>query len=277
MTTNSQSPAPKFDPVGHCIYCGAKGPRTPLHIEHIVPECLGGYAELPQASCPDCEKVTSYLEGVCGRQLFNHTRVHLGLLGKRPKTRPKKIPVRFVREGKMWTEDVPPTHHFVLLVMPIFARPRILLGIEPSRQSHQIDWHLTWDKERADRSRGGIGEIEVDVKVNEPAFCRMLAKIAHSFSYSYFGRAFYAQSHLLPDLILGRNLNASYLVGGALEPLLIPDQTNLASGYDHRLALRFEHHQGVKWLICRIQLFANYNTPAYDVAVCAAQDLVKLG
>jgi len=51
----------KFPGYGRCIYCGSVGP---LKDEHIIPFSLGGRAVIEAASCGDCEKVTSYLDGI---------------------------------------------------------------------------------------------------------------------------------------------------------------------------------------------------------------------
>src|SRR5258705_11293662 len=50
---------PLFDPVGHCIYCGAtkytQQADRPLGQEHIIAEGMGGTLILPEASCKECE------------------------------------------------------------------------------------------------------------------------------------------------------------------------------------------------------------------------------
>jgi 5-methylcytosine-specific restriction endonuclease McrA len=63
----------KFPGYGRCIYCGSTGP---LKDEHIIPLSLGGKAVIEAASCGDCEKVTSYLDGYLARQIFHEPRSH---------------------------------------------------------------------------------------------------------------------------------------------------------------------------------------------------------
>lgn len=60
--------------VGKCIYCGRPGGEVTLNIEHIIPESLGGTLQLPQASCPDCQKFTSAFEGQNAGKLFRPIR-----------------------------------------------------------------------------------------------------------------------------------------------------------------------------------------------------------
>jgi hypothetical protein len=45
----------KYHPIGHCIYCGG---TSGLSREHILPFGLSGTAELPEASCERCRKIT---------------------------------------------------------------------------------------------------------------------------------------------------------------------------------------------------------------------------
>ncbi len=64
---------------GTCIYCGSDGGTDGLRDEHAVPYSLGGTAVLLQASCSDCERVTSYLDGYLANATYKHFRVHSGV------------------------------------------------------------------------------------------------------------------------------------------------------------------------------------------------------
>jgi HNH endonuclease len=64
---------------GVCIYCGWDGGELGLHDEHVVPYSLGGNTVLLNASCSDCEGVTSYLDGYMANAIFGHLRIHIGL------------------------------------------------------------------------------------------------------------------------------------------------------------------------------------------------------
>ena len=78
---------------GVCIYCGWDGGEQGLHDEHVVPYSLGGSTELLNASCPDCEAVTSYLDGYMANAIFGHLRVHIALQSRsgHPETLPATI------------------------------------------------------------------------------------------------------------------------------------------------------------------------------------------
>jgi len=64
---------------GMCIYCGWDGGEQELHDEHVVPYSLGGSTEFLNASCADCEGVTSFLDGYMANAIFGHLRAHIGL------------------------------------------------------------------------------------------------------------------------------------------------------------------------------------------------------
>src|SRR5215467_13531941 len=49
-----------YPPVGRCIYCPDGAGEGD---EHIIPYSLNGTQILPRASCHDCERITSYIDG----------------------------------------------------------------------------------------------------------------------------------------------------------------------------------------------------------------------
>gem|GEM_PF-1646012 len=71
--------AKSYRPVGRCIYCGSPewsaGQVRKLGDEHIIPEGLGGKLLLPEASCKDCEGLTSKFELEWLRSAFYTVRV----------------------------------------------------------------------------------------------------------------------------------------------------------------------------------------------------------
>jgi hypothetical protein len=73
----------KFPGYGRCIYCGA---TNPLKDEHIIPFSLVGKAVIAAASCGDCEKITSDLDGYLARQIFREYRAHVGMKSRRTHT-----------------------------------------------------------------------------------------------------------------------------------------------------------------------------------------------
>src|SRR5580704_17653738 len=78
---------------GVCIYCGWDGGEDGLRDEHAVPYSLGGSTELLNASCSDCEGITSYLDGYMANAIFGHLRVHMSVQSRsgHPDTLPATI------------------------------------------------------------------------------------------------------------------------------------------------------------------------------------------
>ena len=90
----------KFPGYGRCIFCGCKGDKDGLRNEHIIPFSLGGKAEIENATCKQCEGITSYLDGYLARHTYGEYRVHAGAPTRNPKERPSEFPARIVVAGE---------------------------------------------------------------------------------------------------------------------------------------------------------------------------------
>jgi hypothetical protein len=120
----------KYDGFGRCIYCAATGI---LNDEHIVPLSLGGKAVIKDASCGDCEKITSYLDGYLARAIYNEYRSHVGLKSRRQKQRPTSLPATIVLpDGTNEIRQFAAKEQPYFLIMPIWHLPGIALGKPPS-------------------------------------------------------------------------------------------------------------------------------------------------
>jgi hypothetical protein len=128
-------PPIRYPPVGRCIYCSNDG-SSGLSDEHIVPYALNGTQVLPQASCPTCGRVTSYLDGFLARSVFWQVRSSAGM---QTRTRlPDEFPVILVYpDGREEEVKVPAEIHPATLVLPRFELPDLLSG---SRR--QFPFHL---------------------------------------------------------------------------------------------------------------------------------------
>jgi hypothetical protein len=117
----------RYPPVGRCIYCGGiASPPDRLSDEHIIALSLGGVSILPEASCPDCAKVTSYVERYCANQIFDTLRVQSRLPTRRPKNRPTTLPTVFDIEGVFQTHYVAPKASSASFVMYLLPPPGIV-------------------------------------------------------------------------------------------------------------------------------------------------------
>jgi hypothetical protein len=111
---------------GVCIYCGWDGGDQGLRDEHVVPYSLGGSTELLNASCSDCEAVTSYLDGYMANAILGHLRVHIDLQSRsgHPETLPATIELA---DGTRAVDLATETHPY-FLNMPIWRPPGFMIG-----------------------------------------------------------------------------------------------------------------------------------------------------
>lgn len=244
-----------YQPVGICIYCGAKGKNGSLSDEHIIPYSLGGEDILPKSSCQNCADITSKIERYCARNLFGQARVKLNIKTRRPKERPLTFPIYFEIEGEgTKVIEIPTSVHISPIYLPFFAPPGIL-----SRQPVSIVRPpfciVAWFAQNAESAESlclfptgaknfSLGRKEFDVFTFE----RLLAKIAHGVAVATFG--LYAFKPFLRDIILGKNINYPYFIG-SFSGYYPPKKTL----YEYGSAPFYMTEKTL--LVVRLRLFAN--------------------
>jgi len=97
------------------------------------------------ASCGDCERITSYLDGYLARQIFHEYRAHAGMKSRRPRERPNERPAMIIKldgseEGRLFAAK----EHPYFLIMPIWNLPGILLNEKPSPNFAIMQAHAYW-------------------------------------------------------------------------------------------------------------------------------------
>jgi hypothetical protein len=201
-------------PLGYCAYCGATGCR--LTDEHVVPLSLNGTLVLPRASCDACADVTKRFEQTVARSMYGVLRLKRGFSTRRKRERPTHVSAVAVSEAGLETETtVPvsllPTTYIALELPP----PGILTGAPLSTMNPELKLHLKGDKAEIATALRALeaGTIELSADAMWGPFCRLLAKIAHTFATGVLRGNGYVP--LLPDLILGRSQFLSHFVGGA--------------------------------------------------------------
>src|SRR5258705_11525776 len=78
--------------IGECIYCGS---TRGLTREHAVPYGLNGAWTLHDASCDVCAGITQRFERDTLKSLLPAVRTVLAMQTRRPKERPKTLPLVF--------------------------------------------------------------------------------------------------------------------------------------------------------------------------------------
>jgi hypothetical protein len=252
-----------YPPVGQCIYCDKSDAE--LSDEHILAEGLGGTLILPEASCPDCEKKTCWIETVCLRHTYGPVRYRRRF--PRKKAKRKTLPTSLPLEIEYWdgtrvVEHVPLEKYPAPFVGYIFKLPGIFRGVEPAEAIYCEPVYVIPDEDLNNfRNRRLIMSIRPEVKLNPIVFARMLAKIAHSFAIAILGINGFQP--MLKSLIVEEDLPmASYLVGGGPgfgEP-------DIGNGIFYTLNCGSRKYNGIDYVVVSIKLFAT-ELPRYEVVV----------
>ncbi|WP_407120120.1 hypothetical protein [Bradyrhizobium sp. STM 3561] len=255
-----------FPPVDHCIYAHRDEEHTPFTDEHIIPFGLlpkGGDWFLPKSNCLKCNAITTRFEDTCLRGTFGVFREHLDLKTRRKKNRNKPREVWFKgpdgsdSKQEMQVADIP-RYCLGFNWLP----PGILRGQSPTSE-------LNFSGETVLRyARGELEKFIPDKhgfrlgSVRMLDFARMLAKIAHSYAIGKCGEN--AFEPMLPDLILGRDEHAPYLIGGDPRGTPPAQPRVLHDIYPMSAAIGDD---GITYLGFVIRLFAFWETPTYFVIV----------
>lgn len=251
-----------YDPVGRCIYCGstAYAPDSTrfLATEHIIPLALSGTLDLPQASCRRCERIINPWETKLLKGALLGCRTHLGLETRRPKDRPKALPLfdpRMTPDRKMMVpiEDYPAS-----LLLATFDAPHLLTGVIFGDDQVAGVWmHYFKDVAELLAKKYGL-DVFATTSLDVFALCRTLGKIAHAYTVAELGIDGFV--HMLPNYIVGQHYDewASYYVGGL--PRAEPSTSNL-----HEIEIEIPTGETWRYVVVRIRLFASVGAPTYRI------------
>lgn len=250
-------PTKVYKSVGCCIYCGTN--KENLGREHIIPLGLGGNQILPNASCRDCEKKTSSIEGFCLRSILGPLRIQLGLPTRRPKERPKELELVVINSVGRYKRKKVSIEEYPMSVMG-FLGPLagILRGASPTDPYP----HKNCVVHKDGGYRKYIKSDGQGVKLGsfDPfKFAQMLAKIAHAYAIAEWGIASFIP--FLPELILGKPDIIFYFVGGEMNV-----SSAEFSGL-HKLELKCCSFNDKIYVIVKIRLFCCFGAPQYHVVV----------
>lgn len=263
----------KYADVSRCIYCGSlrysEDPKKRLGDEHVVPEGLGGRLILPLASCLDCERAINRWEQFLQKDMLAAFRYQYDLPTKRPKERPKTLPVEIL-DGDIYVRDEIPIGEYPLHIMlPLYGSPEILrpriLKKSPLTSARNFPNRMEFDDElwftrRGLRSRIQRGQIRTaSGQTDFDAFAGMLAKIGHSFATGELG--FQGFTPLIFD---GKHKGTAH----PLHHFVGCDREIAPPGEErHELDLRLENVHGRRFWVVRIRLFSDLGWPTYQVVV----------
>jgi hypothetical protein len=257
--------ADKYAPLWRCVYCGETN-KDQLTDEHIIPFGLlpkGGDWFLPKSSCKACADITKKFENQVLGEMFGPLRQQLMLKtrnrGSRFKKSGRMIARRATRDGRVWDEEISVSSFPKLCIGFRWPAPGILFDEVPN-QEFKGELVVRYDKgdfSNAIRADEGfkIGRID------NLAFARMLAKIAHCYAVARCGADSFEP--MLPPLILGKISSAQYFVGGdlSIEP---PDQSHLLHDM---YPVDCRRDNGPVYLGVALRLFAMIGMPRYHIVV----------
>ncbi len=262
-------PVPKYDPVKSCVYCGAtvysaksNVRKSPLGLEHIIAEGIGGTIGLPEASCQDCEDATGRLvEGQVLGNTLKALRVHLGLKKPGSGRHPTLLPISAKVDGidrviQIPTEDYPIIFNMLVYPPPDVAnvnteQGRMVVGMKVAQL--KFDQKELYRKHKISSFSSAIWDNQM--------LTRMLAKIGHSFAVAELGSDNF--NPRLLNLIRDGDISAMTLVGG---DDMLNDKVRSSAAL-HELGLGYQRIGGTVHVVARIRLFASSGGPFYSVVV----------
>lgn len=251
----------RYPPVGFCIYCGARNNK--LSEEHIIPYALNGAMVLPMASCKSCERETHSYEYTVCRRIFGNFRIRYNVRSRRKKERPSHIEIGTIsKDGTPGKTIVPANEHPITLILYKFEESDYLKGNrEEDSKFNWVPIPIFSKKELDELVEKYNWDRLLEVKMVPVEFARMLGKIAYSFVVAEATLDGFTPFQQLIDVILNRNDNVSYLIGGDWD---IPPSD--PAGY-HQIAMKYLIRDGYVDVIVEMRLFPAFETPLYRVVV----------
>jgi hypothetical protein len=258
----------RYRAVGRCIYCGSTvystrpGDRTsPLGLEHIIAEGLGGDVELPESSCKDCEHATGAVteNDVVGRTM-KALRVYLNLRKRKAGAHPQTLPLDATIDGKDGRINLPIADYPIIFMMLVYPPPKFVadatsggkIVVGATAAIVQYDAAMLFAKYKITGATTAYWDNVM--------LCRMLAKIGHSLAAAELTVNAFAAGHI--DLIRFGNVASMNMIGGA--PAYAKSRHSTAL---HELALGYQRHKGKDYVVASIRLFADRGGPTYHVVV----------
>lgn len=252
-------PIKKYKPVGRCIYCGVtkySKDKVQLSDEHIIPFALGGKLVLPNSSCERCADVTSSLERYICKKMLSNPRTIAQFPTRRPKDRPKTLPVRICKDRELEEADIARVP--LVLMLPVFQRAGYLDGRRPEQHFRSISAQMFVATTSPDME-WHRSELDVHVELNPSMFCRFLAKISHAFAVAELG--FYKYTPMILPLIFGISPTAPFFVGTE-SAFRDQDHNKLHDISVVRNSKNYEEN-----IVVNVRLFSCFGMPNYEIVV----------
>ena len=253
--------------LGRCAFCGRSqdehGRPLKLTSEHVIPEALNAGLEVPQASCDECQVVTSTFERTVIEEMFDPVRRSLSFVGKTGVLQKSHFPVDIGTE-KTELAMVSSVYHPTILTMPKLYPASSYSGRPYGTNGlfNILTYNINCKKN--DLEKYGIERFCTQT-IDTARFCQMIAKTAHILAVHHYGYGTFEP--LVSDLVR----------------TALPEKTPSSTHYDHvgslwqakdqkssnlhEVEVGTIEWQGISFIAARVRLFAIYEMPSYHVAV----------
>lgn len=249
-------PLPRPKKVRECIYCGASD--VLLKTEHVIPYALNGDYTIPEASCAECEKVTSRFERDTLRCLYFDVRNVLRMRTRRSGQRPEYLKIYTELDFDGPTREVKLEDYPLYLPIPKLLPPGAICD-RPPDPGHPIEIgfrHIAGPSlEDYVRSNDHV-TVASRLNYSPSDFSRCLAKIGFCAAVKAIGIEPLRRLPII-SAILGHNSKLGYWVG--------------SSSFQHEYSLSGLHTILVRSSGCDIhvfiRLFSQFTDHEYHVFV----------
>jgi hypothetical protein len=242
----------KYMPVGQCIYCGS---RSNLGDEHIIPYSLGGGMILPDASCYECGKVTSYINGYAARHLFDEARAALNIRTRHRSHRATKRRLLVTIAEKQQYVDLPINDYPNTIALPNWAPPNFLTGAPEIADwpLEMVSWTQWIPQETLDRLE--IQHYRISTRsIKTKMLIRLLAQIAHADATAMIGHGSFIP--FLSGVILDEHYDYPRRFVGCLPFAFAPFPQPV-----HQTKGQIYRRNGVDYYVVTIRLFPEMGHP----------------
>lgn len=244
--------------INRCIYCGTLSGK--LTDEHVVPYALGGTHILKQASCLECQKITSQIERSILRKTWLAPRAKLGLPTRRPQNRPTEIPLKVGLGGADIILNVPIIKRPTAIMFPLYEQPACLDRVEGVKGTRWRGVQLAIiggvQAINAILEESGTKSVTFSQTFYSNDFAWLMAKIAYGFAVAAYGPRIIDTAYIR-EVILNRSDTVGYWVG-------CPKQSSPIKGKGHYQVGFVVSEEEIH---AYIKLFPNPRIPEYLVIV----------
>lgn len=267
LTFPAQKTKGKMEAFGRCIYCARQkdehGQPLRLTSEHIIPEFLGAGLELPDASCPTCQKITATFESSIAQDIFDPVRKSFSLVGKDGVLKKTNFPLDIGRETSAH-ELIPLIHYPTILVLPM-----LYPAASYSRRPRDADDPFNFRMFNINADPKALQKYAIDQfssqAIDMVRFAQMIAKIAHVYAMHHLGYGTFkplVADFVRTDFPPGVRCKSHFEHVGCLWQAKDAKSPNL-----HEIEIGKIDWNGQSLNAVRVRLFASCDMPSYYVTV----------